>query len=174
MKKIAMEEAVAEATRQLKAGAFLLTGGDVLNAMTIGWCQWGVVWERPVCTVFVRKSRYTYDLMQSGTFTVSVPEPGTMKKELTYCGTKSGRDVNKAKELKLSFTPIGEGLVPALSGCTIHFACKTLFHMDFDAEKMQKAMDADTLKRFYGANQKLGNGDPHVAFFGEVVGAYRE
>ncbi len=174
MKKIAMEEAMSEASAQLKEGAFLIAGDEILNAMTIGWCQWGVIWEKSICAVFVRKSRYTYDLMQSGLFTVSVPKKGTMKKELVYCGSKSGRDVNKAQELGFTFTSLGDGLVPALNSCNMHFACKTLFHTDFDAEKMQKDMDQTILKRFYGANQKLGNGDPHTVFFGEIVGAYRE
>lgn len=175
MRKITMEDAMGEASAQLKEGAFLLAGGDVPNAMTIGWCQWGVVWKRPTCTVFVRKSRYTYDLMQSGLFTISVPKEGTMKKELAYCGTKSGRDVNKAQELGFTFTSLGDGLVPALSGCNIHFACKTLLHVDFETDKLQKdMMDETLLKHYYGANQKLGNGDPHTVFFGEIIGAYRE
>ena len=174
MKQVIFDELIAEATRQVEAGAFLLTGGSEPNPMTIGWCQWGVIWGKPICAVFVRKSRHSYDLLQSGAFTVSVPAPGTMKKELAYCGTKSGRDVNKARELGFHFSPLGEGLVPALDGCALHFACKTLFHVDFDAEKMLTDMDAGIRTRFYGKNQALENGDPHVVFYGEVVGAYRE
>ena len=175
MRMINMEEAMSEASAQLKEGAFLLAGGDTPNLMTIGWCQWGVVWMRPTCTVFVRKSRYTYELMQSGLFTISVPKAGTMKKELAYCGTKSGHDVNKAQELGLAFTSLGEGLVPALSGCSIHFACKTLLHVDFETEKLQKDLtDQKLLNHYYSANQKCGNGDPHTVFFGEILGAYKE
>lgn len=172
MKRVAFEEMLARSARQVDAGAFLLAGNDPVNPMTIGWCQWGVIWGKPVCTVFVRKSRFTYEKMQSGAFTVSVPAPGTMKKELAYCGAKSGRDVDKVKELGLNFIPTGEGLVPALEGCALHFVCKTLFHADFDAEKMAEDMDAGIRARYYGANQKLNNGDPHVAFFGEIMGAY--
>lgn len=174
MKKAAFEDLLARAAQQVDAGAFLLAGNDPINPMTIGWCQWGILWGKPVCTVFVRKSRHTYDKMRSGVFTVSVPEPGAMKKELAYCGTKSGRDVNKAEALGFQFLPMGGGLVPALSGCALHFACRTLFHVDFDAERMREDMDAGIRARFYGANQKLGNGDPHVAFFGEIVAAYEE
>ncbi len=35
-------------------------------------------------------------------------------------------------------------------------------------------MDAGIRTRFYGKNQSLENGDPHVVFYGEVVGSYRE
>ena len=53
----------------------LLTAGDrtELNTMTIGWCQLGRLWNLPVCTVFVRPERYTYQFMESHDyFTVSV------------------------------------------------------------------------------------------------------
>jgi flavin reductase (DIM6/NTAB) family NADH-FMN oxidoreductase RutF len=39
---------------------------------------------------------------RDGVFTVSVPLPDAMKKELGFCGTKSGRDVNKLESLGLS------------------------------------------------------------------------
>ena len=53
----------------------LLTAGDreTCNTMTIGWCQLGRVWNLPVCTVYVRPERYTYEFMESHDyFTVSV------------------------------------------------------------------------------------------------------
>jgi flavin reductase (DIM6/NTAB) family NADH-FMN oxidoreductase RutF len=52
----------------------LLTAGDKtgLNTMTIGWCQLGRLWNLPVCTVYVRPERYTYQFMESHDyFTVS-------------------------------------------------------------------------------------------------------
>ena len=53
----------------------LLTAGDKtgLNTMTIGWCQLGRLWNLPVCTVYVRPERYTYQFMESHDyFTVSI------------------------------------------------------------------------------------------------------
>ena len=36
-----------------------------------------VLWNRPVCQVMVRYTRYTYELMEeAGAFTVNVPSPG--------------------------------------------------------------------------------------------------
>ena len=48
-------ELMGEACAQLPKGAFLMVEG---NPMTIGWAQFGVVWSKPVCTVFVRHSRH--------------------------------------------------------------------------------------------------------------------
>ena len=53
----------------------LLAAGDKsgCNAMTIGWCQAGRLWNLPVCTVYVRPERYTYQFMEKNAmFTVSV------------------------------------------------------------------------------------------------------
>ena len=51
----------------------LLTAGDKtgLNTMTIGWCQLGRLWNLPVCTVYVRPERYTYQFMA---FTFAIRE----------------------------------------------------------------------------------------------------
>ena len=92
-----------DTAEQLKRGAFLMIKG---NPMTIGWGQFGVLWGRPTFTVYVRRSRYTHELLeQTNTFTVSVPASDTMKKELSFCGTKSGRDLNKMDALQASLFP---------------------------------------------------------------------
>ena len=71
----------------------LLTAGDKTgcNTMTIGWGQNGLVWGLPVCTVYVRPERYTYEFMESHDyFTLSIL-PESEKKAMALCGTKSGR-----------------------------------------------------------------------------------
>ena len=54
--------------------ALLTAGGrESCNTMTIGWCQAGRLWNLPVCTVYVRPERYTYQFMEERDyFTVSV------------------------------------------------------------------------------------------------------
>ena len=84
-----------DATQQIAKGAFL-TAGPVPNVMTIGWAQWGFVWGKPICAIFVRKSRYTHGLLEKdGRFTISVPRPGTFAAELAHCGKVSARTDNK-------------------------------------------------------------------------------
>lgn len=160
----------AEAAKQIPAGAFLLTG-DKPNPMTIGWAQFGIVWGKPVCTVFVRKSRYSHELIEkTDTFTVSVPKLGTMKEALSLCGTKSGRDMNKLKELNLKTLPPKAGGTPALAGCEIHFECRKLWMADGD---LAKITDPAVLDRFYKGHVDDA-GDPHSIYFAEVVAAYKE
>ena len=83
----------------------LLTAGNQenCNTMTIGWAQLGTVWGVPICTVYVRPERYTYDFMEAQDyFTVSVLPAEHKKTTMAYCGTKSGRDVDKFKDCELT------------------------------------------------------------------------
>ena len=77
-------------------GAFV-TSGD--NVMVASWGFVGVMWGKKVFVAPVRDSRYTKVMLdKTGEFTVSVPAAGTMKKEIAFCGSKSGRDYDKWAE----------------------------------------------------------------------------
>lgn len=103
MKDISFSDEASKALAALKEGAFL-TAGDSgkSNVMTIAWGSIGFMWGKPVFTVLVRPSRYTYRFMEEGSeFTVSVPVGG-MKEALALCGSKSGRDMDKVKAAGLT------------------------------------------------------------------------
>ena len=45
------------------------------NVMTIGWGCTGIIWGKPIFTVLVRPSRFTFQSIQaSGEFVVNVPD----------------------------------------------------------------------------------------------------
>jgi hypothetical protein len=77
-------------------------GRDGWNTMTAAWGGVGFIWRTPAVFVFVRYSRYTYEFMeQNPYFTLSFFGP-EWKKALDYCGSHSGRDVDKAEETGLT------------------------------------------------------------------------
>ena len=162
-------ELIPKANEQLPRGAFLTAGGAEWNPMTIGWAQFGVVWSRPVVTVMVRKSRYTFSLMeQTDVFTVSFPREKQMGKELAFCGVRSGRDVNKEKEAKLLRLAPRAGGAEAVAGCSVVMECRIVQKQVLDID----TLDPDFRAKFYGANQALPDGDPHMLYVGEVLAAY--
>ncbi len=168
------ETLIGAAAQQLShGGVFLMTGKEEKNPMTIGWCQWGRVWNIPVCTVLVRPSRYSHGLLErDGVFTVSVPLDGAMKKELGFCGTRSGRDVNKLEALGLTTMPERAGGVAALSGCTLHFECRVLFKLEM-AGKLP-LLEEEQRTKFYTPDEQAGeDGDPHTIYYGRILAAYR-
>lgn len=163
------QDLIPEAVRQLPAGVFLVTGREA-NPMTIGWAQWGVIWGKPILMVMVRHSRYSHGLIETGSFTVSVPALGTMKEALAFCGSKSGRDIDKKAALHLQTVPSRINGVPGIAGCACHFECRTLLKTEASLSELEPALRS----RFYGSNQATPDGDPHTLYFGEILAAYRE
>lgn len=151
------------ATQQLQKGAFLMVGN---NPMTIGWAHFGTIWGRKTAVVYVRHSRYTHDLLENSQyFTISVPSAGTMAKELSFCGIKSGRDVNKLEALDLTLIPAKFGGEPGLKGCAYHVECRILHRCELPEELIEEDV---LLKRFYP------QGDTHTQYIAEVMGVYEE
>ena len=155
-----------EITGMLQPGMLLNTNGDKFNSMVIGWGQLGVLWSRPVFTVYVRQSRYTKaQLDNTGAFTVSVPLGLSLEKELfRVCGSLSGRDVDKAEHVTLCEPEVNG--VPGVLECPLTLECRVLYQQDQVLQDIPKEIRA----RFYerGADE----GDFHTAYVGEIVSAY--
>ena len=82
----------------------LLTAGDRTgcNTMTIGWGQAGRLWNLPVCTVYVRPERYTYQFLEAQDyFTLSVL-PESEKKTILLRFFKGLTQAQAARILKVS------------------------------------------------------------------------
>lgn len=108
----------------------LLTSGEVgsYNTMTISWGTLGELWGRDICTVFVRPQRYTFEFMEKNdSFTVSF-FPKEYRKALSFCGAKSGRDYDKAKETGLTAFDTGYGA--AFEQAKLIVCCKKLYKQD--------------------------------------------
>ena len=149
-------------------GAFLvaLDKQSKANPMTIGWGQIGIVWSRPVFTVLVRRSRYTHGcLLHSEDFTVNVPEKGKLKEALLFCGTKSGRDVDKAKTLGLTLAPGRNVSTPVIDACSLHYECRILARKQLEASDL---FSPDVLSMYYESD------DHHMIVMGEIVAAYAD
>ena len=76
------------------------------NPMVCSWGFVGVMWGKKIFIAPIRECRHTYGLLEkTREFTVSVPEAGTFKKELGFCGSKSGRDYDKWAETGMEKQP---------------------------------------------------------------------
>lgn len=147
-----------------KQGAFLtVKHGDSTNTMTISWGNIGFEWNKPIFTVLVRKSRYTYGLIEkSNEFTVSIPLSENLKKELLYCGTKSGRDVDKFQQCNLKLEDGKSVGVPIIADCDIHYECKVVYKQEMNPE----LLDVSIKKSSYRDE------DYHTIYYGEIVNCY--
>lgn len=83
-----------------------LTGGKDYNTMTASWGGMGVLWGKPVAFVFVRPQRHTFSFTENNSLLTLSFFPPQYRNALSFCGTKSGREYDKAKECGL--TPVEE------------------------------------------------------------------
>ncbi|HHT37715.1 MAG: flavin reductase family protein [Candidatus Wallacebacter cryptica] len=146
-----------------KGGVFLTAQNQSsLNTMTIGWGGITHFWAKPIFIVPVRRSRYTYDLIDSaGEFTVSVPLEADLSAQLRFCGTHSGRDVDKFQSAGITAVPGQVISTPVIAQCELHFECKTVYKQTMDPA----FLDAAVQERWYP--------DYHTLYFGEIVACYR-
>ena len=94
-----------------------------LNIITLAWVG-TVCTNPPMVSISVRPERYSYPILkESGEFVINLTT-----KELAfatdYCGVKSGRDVDKFKEMGLTPIPASEVKAPMIKESPVNIECK--------------------------------------------------
>ncbi len=138
----------------------LITSGNInsFNTMTASWGGMGILWNKPVSYIFIRPTRHTYGFIEkNNSYTLSFFSE-KYRKALTLCGTKSGRDINKAKEAGLTPEETEGGTV-YFKEARLVFACRKLYFHDIDPSHF---LD--------GSIQKMYNNDYHRMYVGEITG----
>ena len=74
------------------------------NQMTASWGGLGILWGKPVCFCFIRPQRYTHEFSEAGERLSATFFGEEYRAALGFCGSKSGRDIDKAK--KCGLTPV--------------------------------------------------------------------
>ena len=148
--------------RLSKGGVFLTAkSNSETNTMTIGWGGITYFWNKPIFIVPVRASRHTYKFIDNADeFTVSVPIDVDLKKALLFCGSRSGRDVNKYEESGLITFPGRVIETPIIKQCELHYECKIVYRQPMDPSLLCQ----DIEERFYP--------DYHTMYYGEIVSNY--
>lgn len=94
------------------------------NIITIAWT--GTICSSPAMLyISVRPERYSYDMIcESGEFVVNLTTED-LAYATDYCGVRSGRDVDKWKEMKLTQGPSNElAYAPIIEECPVNIECK--------------------------------------------------
>lgn len=78
---------------------FGVESDGVANAMTVSWGEAGVLWNKPIFTVFIRPTRYTYTLAEKTELATLSFFGEEYKNTLSYFGRVSGRDEDKLSKL---------------------------------------------------------------------------
>ena len=163
-----------EIMKAVDSGVLVTTKTDEkVNSMTISWGTLGIEWGKAIFTIYVRVNRFTkYQLDKNPEFTINMPLGSFDKKILGVCGTKSGKDMDKIKELGLTLEEPNVVSVPAIKELPLTLECKVLYKQLQDVSTLPEDMKKDYYpenvdSEFYGANK-----DYHIMYYGEIVSAY--
>ncbi len=128
-----------------------------MNMMTASWGAMGVLWNKPVATVYIRPSRYTMDFVEQNEYFSLCFFDESHRQTLTLCGRQSGRDIDKIQATGL--TPCYECEAPYFEEASLVVICRKLYTQDMDPT----AFCDETLEdHYHGA-------DYHRQYIGEIV-----
>ena len=103
----------------------MVSCGDMTNSniLTVAWT--GIICTDPAMTyVSIRKQRHSYDIIKSsGEFVINLAS-SDLARTVDFCGVRSGRDIDKFKECKLTKEQGSEVNVPMIQECPINIECR--------------------------------------------------
>jgi flavin reductase (DIM6/NTAB) family NADH-FMN oxidoreductase RutF len=111
----------------------LITAGnsDGFNTMTASWGGFGVLWKKNICFCVIRPQRHTFKFIEENqTFSLNFFENKYLD-ALLYCGSHSGKDVDKITNSGL--TPVLDG-TPYFQQARLVIECKKIYFQDLIPE----------------------------------------
>lgn len=92
------------------------------NIITLAWAG-TVNTIPPMVSISIRKQRYSYDLIkEKGEFVINLPTR-SLTFAADYCGVKSGKEIDKFKEMKLTPEIASKVEVPLIKECPVNLEC---------------------------------------------------
>jgi len=97
--------------------------GEKANIITLAWAG-TICSDPPMLSVSIRPERYSYDIIkETGEFVVNLTTKRLVR-ETDYCGVKSGRDIDKFKECKLTPCESRAVACPGIAESPVNLECK--------------------------------------------------
>ncbi len=139
----------------------LITAGtpERCNTMTASWGGLGILWNKCVATCYIRPQRYTKEFVDREEYFTLAFFGEEHRKALALCGSKSGREVDKAAECGFTVAA-GAGNAPYFEQAELVLVCRKLFRQAMDEDCF---LDKSLIEKHYPG------GDFHVTYVGEIV-----
>lgn len=133
------------------------------NMMTVSWGQIGVLWNKPVATVYVRPQRHTKHYTDEYDFFTLSFFGAHNREQLKLCGSKSGRDIDKMAVDGLTAVS-DKGCVYFEEAETV-LCCRKLYTGQIEKDGFGQQ---ELIEKNYPA------GDFHTFYIGEIVKALKK
>lgn len=140
------------------------------NVLTIGWTG-TVCSDPPMVSISVRPERHSYHMIkETGEFVINLTT-GKLAFATDYCGVKSGRDVDKFKEMHLTKLPAQKVGAPLIGESPVNIECRVTQTIELGTHVMFLAtVEAVTVDDAYMDENNtfhLRKADPIVYSHGE-------
>ena len=115
----------------------MATVGDNVNSNIITSAWTGVVCSQPPRVyISVRHERHSYEMLKkSGEFVINFVSENLLA-SCDYCGIRSGRDIDKFAEMKLTKLPANEVSAPLIAESPINMECKVFDILNLGSHDM--------------------------------------
>ncbi len=154
MREVTVGQAFKRKYPEQVALALSVDSAGVPDIITLGWAM-PTSNQPPMVAISVGHTRHSHELITAGReYVLAFPGPELAEASL-FCGTKSGRDVNKVKELGLRTFPAKLVKPPLLGGCVANFEVRvtgefvTGDHTIFAGEVVAAHVEDETPERVY-------------------------
>lgn len=129
------------------------------NFMTIGWGMVGTLWNKPVISVFVRPTRYTFkNLEKNSNFVINILLSPQYQELLDYLGNISFYQENKIKEKNIP-TSFTKNNLPYIKNADFVIEAKIIYK-----NRMEKSsIPNEILEKFYPDENNI-----HTLYIGEI------
>ena len=150
MKKIEVSELTDNVFTTIGKEWMLVTAGtkDKFNMMTASWGCLGWLWNKPVAVMFIRPERYTHELIEQGdnVSLVFLGNSEEARKAYAFCGSKSGRDHDKASECALTPVATPDGHI-TFGEARLTLQCRKLYK----THRRTEDMIVNSIEQWHGA-----------------------
>lgn len=173
-KEIKVLDYANQITTALKGGVLLTTKyNDKVDSMAIGYGMIGKIWDGEYFIVYVREGRYTRELLdQSKEFTVNIPHGEYDKKIIGYCGSRSGKDIDKLKDLNLTLVEGDTVSAPAIKELPLTLECEVKYQQLMDSNAIPEYIRNKEYPQGVPSSNTGCNQDYHIAYYGKIAKAY--
>ena len=101
-----------------------------------------------------------------------MPIPGSDRRALGLCGTRSGFDTDKIEAAGLTLVDGEEVDVPAIEEFPLTLECRVVYKQTQVPDSMPRQVLDDMYPQNVGSENSGANRDFHTAYYGEIVKAY--
>ena len=132
------------------------------NSMTVSWGGIGEIWGKDVVYIFIRPQRYTYEFLEKNDIFTLTFYGEECRDALRICGSKSGRDINKAEVCGLTPVFTDDGVTFEQAEYTV--VCRKMASQFIDPA----GFEDNSIENNYA------NKDYHKVYIGEIIKVYKK